>query len=191
MLETWSSLSRYGGNLILVQLLGYHIFFFHSTLALICILSSILKAACKCTGLVHCTSSQHVECFSRCCWARWSNDLNNDLTCWGVRRFHKTHVESWLRIFGYAGHCACVGSTCWACCANALDFVEPRMDDCETRKLLSRVELKLWPVSNLNQQDSTPLNRVFKCAQLVELNMLTACTVDKSSAFARSLKNET
>ena len=28
--------------------------------------------------------------------------------------FTKAHVQSWLRIFGYAGHCACVGSTCWA-----------------------------------------------------------------------------
>ena len=65
------------------------------------------------------------------------------------------------------------------------------MDDSETKKMLSRVELKVWPVSNFTQQDSTPLNRVFKCAQLVELNMLRASTVDKSSAFARSLKNET
>ena len=44
------------------------------------------------------------------------------------------------------------------CCANALDFVEPRMDDRETRKMLSRVKLKVWPVPNLNQQDSTPFN---------------------------------
>ena len=29
------------------------------------------------------------------------------------------------------------------CFANALDFVEPRMEDRETRKILSRVELKL------------------------------------------------
>ena len=56
-----------------------------------------------------------------------------------------------------------------------------------TKEMLSRVERKVWPVSNLTQQDSTPLNRVFKCAQLVELNMLRACTVDKSSAFARGL----
>ena len=114
MLETWSSLSRGAGNSILIQLLWYHIFFFHNTLALICILSSTLKAACKCTGFVHCTSSQHVECFLRCCWARCSNDLNNDLTCWAVRRFHKG--SSWIKAenLGYARHCACVGSTCWA-----------------------------------------------------------------------------
>ena len=36
------------------------------------------------------------------------------------------------------------------------------------RKMLSRVERKVWPVSNLTQHRSTPLNRVFKCAQLVE-----------------------
>ena len=36
-----------------------------------------------------------------------------------------------------------------------------------------------------SQHRSTPLNRMFKCAQLVALNMLRACTVDKSSAFAR------
>ena len=29
------------------------------------------------------------------------------------------------------------------CCANALDFVEPRMDDRETKKMLSRVELRV------------------------------------------------
>ena len=113
MLQTSSSLSRYGGNLILIQHLWSYIFFFHSTLALICILYFTLKAACKCTGFVHCTSSQHVECLLRCCWARCWNDLNNDLTCLAVRRFHKG--SCWImRIFGYAGHCACVGSTCWA-----------------------------------------------------------------------------
>ena len=189
----WSSLSRYGGNLILVQLLGYHTFFFHNTLALICILSSTPKAACKCTGFVHCTSSQHVECLLRCCWARLSNDrpqqwLNMLRSPKISQRLMLNHGWESLDTLGTARG--------WAqhverCCANALDFVEPRMDDRETRKILSSVELRLWPVSNLNQQDSTPLNRVFKCAQLVELNMLTACTVDKSIAFARSLKNET
>ena len=29
------------------------------------------------------------------------------------------------------------------CCANALDFVEPRMDDHETKEMLSRVEQKV------------------------------------------------
>ena len=29
------------------------------------------------------------------------------------------------------------------CYANALDFVEPRMDDRETKKMLSRVELRV------------------------------------------------
>ena len=69
------------------------------------------------------------------------------------------------------------------CCANALNFVELHMDDRETKEMLSCVERKVRPVSNLTQQDSTPLNtlRVFKCAQLVKLNMLRACTVDKSS----------
>ena len=27
----------------------------------------ITKVACKCTGFVHCTSFQHVECLLRCC----------------------------------------------------------------------------------------------------------------------------
>ena len=70
------------------------------------------------------------------------------------------------------------------CCANALDFVEPHMDDRETKEMLSRVERKVWPVSNLTQQDSAPLNRVFNA-----LNLLRACTVDKSSAFARGFRN--
>ena len=54
--------------------------------------------------------------------------------------FIKAHAESWLRIFGHAGHCACVGSTCYA---NALDFVEPHMDDRETKEMLSRVKRKV------------------------------------------------
>ena len=54
------------------------------------------------------------------------------------------------------------------CCANALDFVESRMDDRKTKEMLSRVEQKIWSVSNLTQQDSTPLNTVLKNAQLVE-----------------------
>ena len=29
------------------------------------------------------------------------------------------------------------------CCANALDFVEPHMDDRETKEMLSRVERKV------------------------------------------------
>ena len=29
------------------------------------------------------------------------------------------------------------------CCANALDFVEPRMDDRETKEMLNRVERKV------------------------------------------------
>ena len=74
------------------------------------------------------------------------------------------------------------------CCANALDFVVLHMDDRETKEMLSRIERKVWPVSILTQQDSTPLIRVLKCTQFVELNMLrAACTVDKSSAFARCL----
>ena len=28
-------------------------------------------------------------------------------------------------------------------CANALDFLEPHMDDCETKEMLSRVERKV------------------------------------------------
>ena len=56
--------------------------------------------------------------------------------------FTKAHAESWLRILGYAGHCACVGNV-ERCCANALDFVEPRMDDRETKEMLNRVERKI------------------------------------------------
>ena len=59
-----------------------------------------------------------------------------------------------------------------AVCTNALDYVEPHMDGRETKEMLSRVERKVWPVSNLTQQSSTPLN------------LLRACIVDKSSAFA-------
>ena len=52
------------------------------------------------------------------------------------------------------------------CCANALDFVKPRMDDRETKKMLSRVELKVCPVSNLTQQDSTSLNTSQRSVQM-------------------------
>ena len=74
------------------------------------------------------------------------------------------------------------------CCANALDFVEPHMDDRETKEMSTVLsekfdQFQIW--LNKTQHRSTPLNRVFKCAQLVDLNMLRACTVDKSSAFAR------
>ena len=47
-------------------------------------------------------------------------------------------------------------------------------------------QFQIW--LNKTQHRSTLLNRVFKCAQLVELNMLRACTVDKSSAFACGLR---
>ena len=128
---------------------------------------STLKAAWKCIGFVHCTSSQHVECFLRCCWEPCSNDLNNDLTCWAVRRFHK-------------GSCWIMAENLWIrwalrvrgaqhvkrCCANALDFVELRMDDRETKKMLSRVELKVCPVSNLTQQDSTSPNTSQRSVQM-------------------------
>ena len=60
--------------------------------------------------------------------------------------------------------------------------------DRETKEMLSRFEERSWPVQiwlNKTQHLSTPLNRVFKCAQLVDLNKLRACTMDKSSAFAR------
>ena len=40
---------------------------------------------------------------------------------------------------------------------------------------------------NKTQRRSTALNRVFKCAQLVELNMLRAGTMVKFSAFAHCL----
>ena len=104
MLETSSSLSRYKGNLILIQLLWCYIFFFHNTLALICILSSTLKPR---ANALHLSTVQALKVLS---------------VCWGVvergvqmsEDFTKAHVESWLKIFGYAGHCACVGSTCWA-----------------------------------------------------------------------------
>ena len=40
----------------------------------------------------------------------------------------------------------------------------------------------------MTQKDSALVNRVLKCAQLVDLNMLRACTEDKFSAFARSFR---
>ena len=46
-------------------------------------------------------------------------------------------------------------------------------------------QFQIW--LNNTQHHSTLLDRVFKCTQLVELNMLRACTMDKSSAFACSL----
>jgi len=61
----------------------------------------ITKAACKCTGFVHCTSFEHVECLLRCCWAVCSNDLNNDSICWAFRRLHKDSCWIiWLTILG-------------------------------------------------------------------------------------------
>ena len=93
----------------------------------------------------------------------------------------EAHVESWLRI---AGHCASVGSTCWAllCKCTRLYWATHRWP-----RNKGNVE-PCWAKSLTSFKfDSTPLNRVFKCAQSVELNMLRACTVDKCSAFARCL----
>ena len=48
-------------------------------------------------------------------------------------------------------------------------------------------QFQMW--LNKTQHRSTPLNRVFKCAQLDELNILRASLAgDKSSAFARCLR---
>ena len=128
----------------------------------------ISKAACKCSGFIHCTSSQHVEVLLSGLF-KWPRKWFNMLTIPKISsRLMLNHGWKSLDTLGTA--------RAWAqhverCCANALDFVEPHMDDRETKEMLSRVERKVWPVSNLTQQDSTPLtplNRVFKCVQLVE-----------------------
>ena len=92
-----------------------------------------------------------------------------------------------MAIFGYAGHCACVGSTSWAllCKCTRLCWAThgwPRnkgnVEPCWAKSLTSF------------KFDSTRL----KTAQELStgcsnaLNLLRACTVDKSSAFARGLK---
>ena len=121
--------------------------------------------------------------------------LNMLSVCWGVvergvqmtstmtqhveqsEDFTKAHDESWLRIFGYALHCAWMGSTCWALMCKCTGLVEQHMDDHETKKkywaILSEKfdQFQIW--LNKTQHRSTPLNRAFKCAQHVKLNMLS------------------
>ena len=147
------------------------------------------KVACKYTGFVHCTSSQHVECLLMCCWARCSNDSTMTQQVKQSEDFTKAHVESWLRIFGYAGHCACVGSTCWVLLCKCTRLCWAPYGYSDTKEMLSRVERRVWPVSNLTQQGSTPLNTAQHlstgCSSAP--NMLRASAGDKSSAFLRWL----
>ena len=60
-----------------------------------------------------------------------------------------------MAIFGYAGHCACVGSTSWALLCK---FTRLCWTTHGWQRNKGNVERKVWPVSNLSQQDSTPLN---------------------------------
>ena len=91
-----------------------------------------------------------------------------------------------MAIFPYAGHCACVGSTCWAllCKCSRLCWAThgwPRnkgnVEPCWA-KSLTRFKF-----------DSTRLNTAqhLSTGCLNALNLLRACTVDKSSPFARGL----
>ena len=59
-------------------------------------------------------------------------------------------ISQWLMLIHHGWECLDTLGTAraWAqhverYCANALDFVEPRMDDRETKKMLSRVELRV------------------------------------------------
>ena len=130
------------------------------------------KAACKRTGFVRCTSSQHVDCLLSAVF-KWPQHVERS------EDFTKVYAESWLRILGYAGHCACVDSKCWAllCKCTRLCWAThgwPRNK--------GNVERKVWPVSNLTQHLSTGCSNA--------LNMLRAWTVDNSSAFARGLRKK-
>jgi len=85
--------------------------------------------------------------------------------------FIKAHVESWLKIFGYARHCACVGSSRWAllCKCTRLCWAThgwPRnkenVEPCWAKSLTS------FKFDSTVSTPLTPLNRVFKCVQVVE-----------------------
>ena len=100
----------------------------------------------------------------------WIYPLFKFLTCWvfverGVQMtstmtehvehsqyFTKADVESWLRIFGHARHCACVGSKCRAllCKCTRLCWATHGW-----QRNKGNVEPKVWPVSNLTQHRST------------------------------------
>ena len=90
-----------------------------------------------------------------------------------------------MAIFRCTGHCRCVGSTCWALLCKCTPLCWAPHGWPQNK---GNVEPWVWPVSNLTQKDSALVNRVLKCAQLVDLNMLRACTEDKFSAFARSFR---
>ena len=57
--------------------------------------------------------------------------------------FTRVYVESWLRVKDTLGTARAWAQHVERCCANALDFVEPRTDGRETKEMLSRVERKV------------------------------------------------
>ena len=99
--------------------------------------------------------------------------------------FIEAHVESWLKIFGYARHCACVGSTrgallckctrlCWA--THEWPRNKENVEPCKTKSLTS------FKFDSTVSTPLTPLNRVFKCAQLVKSfysGLIHICTLLK------------
>ena len=125
--------------------------------------------------------------------------LNMLSVCWGVvergvqmtstmtqhveqsEDFTKAHDESWLRIFGYALHCAWMGSTCWALMCKCTGLVEQHMDDHETKKNIE----PSWAKSLTSFKfDSTRLNtaRHLSTGRSNALNMLS------STCWAKSLR---
>ena len=152
------------------------------------------KAACKCTGFVHCTSSQHVElnklsAFENAverCWVllsqiwNWSNFSLN--TAQDFLRFVVIHV--WLN--KVASAFAQQRSTCYQHVESTLGAVPSVSKDSQPWFNISLCEIfgiecsTCWVVVEViwTPRSTTPQQT---------LNMLRACTVDKSSAFARCL----
>ena len=57
--------------------------------------------------------------------------------------FTRAYVESWRGVKDTLGTARAWAQHVERFCANALDFVEPRTDDRETKEMLSRVERKV------------------------------------------------
>ena len=57
--------------------------------------------------------------------------------------FTRVYVKSWLRVKDTLGTARAWAQHVERCCANPLDFVEPRTDDLETKEMLSCAERKV------------------------------------------------
>ena len=94
--------------------------------------------------------------------------------------FTKAHAESWLRILGYAGHCACVGSTCWVQTHSTLlshTWMTAKQRKCWAVLSEKFDQFQIWLIKT---QHSTPLNTSQQGVQ-----MLSTCWAQHVESFVQ------